>query len=143
VDCRGGVTSIGTVATNLEGGMVVAPRTFGAFGGQLIVANEGDGSIYAVSSQGQLSTVIASGVPAGPDIGVESLGFVPRTNATAYLADRGSPPSAAPHPGTTTSFDSTPPPWQPRASSVATSSPQAKAPQPHSRSDAPNTATSP
>jgi hypothetical protein len=100
VDCRGGVESVGTVDTALEGGITVAPPSFGSFGGQLIAPNEGDGSIYAVSSTGQLSTVVATGVPAGGDIGVESLGFVPRRRVTAYLADRGTPPSGAPHPGT-------------------------------------------
>jgi hypothetical protein len=101
VDCRGVVTPIGTVDARLEGGIAVAPRGFGAFGGQLVAASEGDGSIYAVSPKGQLSTVAASGVPRGGDIGVESVGFVPPTGASAaYLADRGTPRSGKPHPGT-------------------------------------------
>ena len=101
IDCRGAVTPIGTVAARLEGGIAVAPRGFGAFGGQLVAASEGSGSINAVSPEGQLSTVAASGVPRGGDIGVESVGFVPATGASAaYLADRGTPRSGKPHPGT-------------------------------------------
>ena len=47
------------------------------------------------------STVAISGVPRGGDIGVESVGFVPATGASAaYLADRGTPRSGKPHPGT-------------------------------------------
>ena len=99
IDCNGKVTPIATVSTTLEGGIAVAPRGFGAFGGQLIATNENDGSIYAVSPAGRLSTVVASGVPAGGDIGVESAGFVPTTgDYTVYYADRGTPNN--PHPGT-------------------------------------------
>jgi hypothetical protein len=99
VDCRGGVRQIGLVDTPLEGGMALAPRDFGPYGGQLIAPDEGGGSIYAVSPTGRLSTVAASGVPAGGDIGVESAGFVPASGATAaYMADRGTPGN--PHPGT-------------------------------------------
>jgi hypothetical protein len=100
IDCRGMVTPIGTVPTALEGGIAVAPRGFGKYGGQLVGPNEGDGSIYAVSKTGQLSKVAESGVPAGGDIGVESVGFVPAARVTAYLADRGTPVSGQPHPGT-------------------------------------------
>ncbi|HEY6377926.1 MAG TPA: hypothetical protein VI316_01975 [Candidatus Dormibacteraeota bacterium] len=99
IDCRGSVTPVGTVATSLEGGIAVAPRGFGRFAGQLIAANEVAGSVYAVSSVGQLQQVAASGVPAGGDIGVESVGFVPATGAVAaYVADRATPGN--PHPGT-------------------------------------------
>ena len=101
VDCRGAVTRIGTVDARLEGGVAVAPLGFGAFGGQLVAASEGSGVIYAVSPEGQLSTVAPSGGPRGGDIGVESVGFVPPTGASAaYLADRGTPRSGKPHPGT-------------------------------------------
>jgi hypothetical protein len=101
IDCRGAVIPIATVAARLEGGIAVAPHGFGAFGEQLVAASEGSGSIYAVSSEGQLSLVAASGVPRGGDIGVESVGFVPATGANAaYLADRGTPRSGKPHPGT-------------------------------------------
>jgi hypothetical protein len=99
VDCRGAVTEIGVVDPALEGGLEVAPSTFGPFGGQLIAPDEHDGNIYAVSPSGVLSTVAASGVPAGPDTGVESAGFVPAAGAdAAFLADRGGQPD--PHTGT-------------------------------------------
>jgi len=98
IDCKGNVSVVGMVPVPLEGGMAVAPLDFGAFGGQLIAANELDGSVYAVSSDGKLSTVATSGEPAGGDIGVESVGFVPPSGAAvAYLADRGTPGNA--HPG--------------------------------------------
>jgi hypothetical protein len=99
VDCHGTVTAIGAVDTPLEGGIAVAPSTFGRFGGQLIAPDEKSGTIYALSPTGELSTVAASGAPAGPDIGVESAGFVPAAGAdAAFLADRGG--QADPHAGT-------------------------------------------
>jgi hypothetical protein len=101
VDCTGGVQVIGTANLPLEGGIAVAPPRFGAYGGFLIAPNELDGSIYAVSSDGVVHAVAASGVPVGGDIGVESAGFVPaRGAAVAYLADRGTPGN--PRPGTDT-----------------------------------------
>ena len=98
VDCRGRATSIGTVDVPLEGGITVAPRSFGSYGGQLIAADELGGSIYAISPGGRLSTVTRSDLPAGQDVGVESAGFVPGRAAAAYLADRGTPGN--PHQGT-------------------------------------------
>jgi hypothetical protein len=99
IDCNGAVTHIATVATALEGGIAVAPPTFGAYGGQLIAPNELDGRVYAVSASGVLSTITESGVPAGQDTGVESIGFVPPTGAgVAYMADRVT--AGNPHPGT-------------------------------------------
>ena len=99
IDCKGTVTPLGVVATSLEGGIAVAPHGFGSFGGQLIAPNEGNGTVYAVSPTGTLSVVAASGVAAGGDIGVESVGFVPAGGAAAaYVADRGTPGN--PHPGT-------------------------------------------
>lgn len=99
VDCRGGVNSIGVVDAVMEGGLAVAPSTFGRFGGQLIAPDEKSGTIYAVSPAGVLTTVVASGVPAGPDTGVESAGFVPPSGASAaFVADRAGQPE--PHTGT-------------------------------------------
>ena len=61
-------------------------------------------SIYAASPEGQLSMVAASGVPRGDDIGVESVGFVPPTGASAaLLADRSTPRSGKPHAAPTAS----------------------------------------
>jgi hypothetical protein len=98
IDCLGHVSTIGTFNVPLEGGIAVAPSTFGAFAGQLIAPNELDGSIYAVSPVGRLSTVAKSGLPFGQDIGVESLGFVPATGpGIAYMSDRATPGSL--HPG--------------------------------------------
>ena len=65
-------------ARQVEGGIVVAPATFGAFGGDLIAPNETSGRVYAVSPSGQVVILARSGPPAGGDIGVESTGFVPR-----------------------------------------------------------------
>jgi hypothetical protein len=101
VDCQGKVSTIGDVAVPLEGGMTVAPPTFGAFAGQLIAANELDGTIYAISPTGRLQMVARSGLPAAQDIGVESVGFVPAPGpGTAYLADRVT--AGGIHPGTDT-----------------------------------------
>ena len=98
IDCLGHVSTVGIVNVPLEGGIAVAPSTFGSFAGQLIAPNELDGSIYAVSPTGRLSTVAASGLPFGQDVGVESLGFVPTTGpGGAYMSDRATPGS--PHPG--------------------------------------------
>jgi len=50
--------------------------------------------------QGRAHTLVASGLPKGGDIGVESVGFIPErgpANALALLADRGG--QAEPHPG--------------------------------------------
>jgi hypothetical protein len=99
IDCKGTVSVIAMVPVPIEGGMAVAPRDFGTFGGQLIAPNEQDGSVYAVSSDGRTSMVAPSGEPAGADIGVESVGFVPSSGAAmAYLADRGT--ASNPHAGT-------------------------------------------
>src|SRR5262249_39604750 len=43
IDCLGRVTTVGVVNVPLEGGIAVAPSTFGAFAGQLIAPNELDG----------------------------------------------------------------------------------------------------
>jgi len=102
VDCHGTVTKIGApVATSLEGGIAIAPAGFGSFGGDLIAPNENDGAVYAVTPDGQLQKIVDSGLPAGGDTGVESLGFIPPSGASHVLvSDRGTPGS--PHPGTET-----------------------------------------
>jgi len=88
--CRGG-------APVVEGGIVVAPATFGQFGGDLIAQNEKNGLVYAVTPAGRVVILARSGLPAGDDIGVESAGFVPPRVAAAYLADRLTPGKK--HPG--------------------------------------------
>lgn len=97
IDCHGRVTAITSHAPRIEGGIVVAPRGFGAFGGDLIAPDERGGNLYAITPGGQTRLIGASGLPHGPDIGVESAGFVPRGIVDALLADRLTPGN--PHPG--------------------------------------------
>jgi hypothetical protein len=100
IDCRNRVRTLTTTAPIVEGGIVVAPRGFGRFGGQLIAPDELSGRIVAIDAGGKSRTVAESGLPAGGDIGVESLGFVPADpprKAVALMADRGG--QAQPHPG--------------------------------------------
>jgi hypothetical protein len=100
IDCRGRVKTLTKRGPLVEGGMEVAPRGFPHFGGRLIAPDEMHGPIYAFKPNGSSATVAVPGLPTGPDIGVESVGFVPRLrkHAAAFLADRGVPGN--PHPGT-------------------------------------------
>jgi hypothetical protein len=87
---------VATGAPHVEGGIAVAPRTFGRFGGKLIAVDEVTGAIYAFGPGGRVSLVAESGLPAGGDVGVEAVGFVPPKlgrHGAAYLADMGSPGS--------------------------------------------------
>ncbi|HEY0999816.1 MAG TPA: hypothetical protein VGD83_09270 [Streptosporangiaceae bacterium] len=88
IGCDGAVSALTAGAPVVEGGIVVAPASFGRFGGDLIAADETSGRVYAVDPSGQVTMVVQSGLPAGGDIGVESAGFVPPRAAAAYLADR-------------------------------------------------------
>jgi hypothetical protein len=97
IGCDGRLSPVTTDGPPVEGGIVVAPATFGAFGGDLIAPNETSGRVYAVSPSGTVVILARSGRPAGGDIGVESAGFVPAAAAAAYLADRFS--SGNKHPG--------------------------------------------
>jgi hypothetical protein len=96
-DCRGRARVMATGAPHVEGGIAVAPRTFGRFGGKLIAADEVTGRIYAFGPRGLVRLVAESGLPAGDqEIGVESVGFVPPKlgrQGAAYLADMGAPGS--------------------------------------------------
>jgi hypothetical protein len=95
-DCRGRDRVIAAGAPSVEGGIAVAPKTFGPFGGALIAADEVSGRLYAFGPGGRTRLVVESGLPAGGDIGVEAVGFVPRMlgrRGTAYLADLESPGS--------------------------------------------------
>ena len=95
-DCRGHDRLIVAGAPSVEGGLAVAPRTFGRFGGALIAADEWSGRVYAFGSGGRTRLVVESGLPAGGDVGLEAVGFVPPSlgrHGTAYLADLGSPGS--------------------------------------------------
>jgi hypothetical protein len=91
INCRGGVYTITTHAPVVEGGIAVAPASFGRYGGDLIAPNELTGLVYAIAPDGAAATLAASGLPHGPDTGVESAGFVPPGFGpadSAYLADR-------------------------------------------------------
>jgi hypothetical protein len=100
IDCLGRVQTVVEGAPRVEGGMVVAPRTFGRWAGQLVAPDEIGGDLVAIDARGRSSTIVASGLAVGQDVGVESLGFVPAgfRRGAAFLADRGVPGN--PHPGT-------------------------------------------
>jgi hypothetical protein len=103
IDCRGRVTPVTTSAPRMEGGMAVAPPTFGAYGGDLVVPDELSGNIIAVTAEGTTLVIARAGPPIGPDVGAESAGFVPTGffgGGWAYLADRATAGNA--HPGTDT-----------------------------------------
>jgi hypothetical protein len=101
IDCAGGVRTITSRAPAMEGGIAVAPRSFGRYGGDLIAPSETSGRVFAIRPDGTVATVAVSGLPHGGDIGVESAGFVPPRfgpGDAAYLADRYSKGNR--HPGT-------------------------------------------
>jgi hypothetical protein len=103
VDCRGQVNTLADSAPRMEGGIEVAPESFGRYGGDLIAVDEVSGNVVAIGPDGHAAVIVASGVPSGPDIGVESVGFVPKglfERGAVFVADRGSQPQ--PHPGTDT-----------------------------------------
>ena len=85
------VRAVTAHAPAMEGGIAVAPASFGGYGGDLVAAGEASGRIFAVAPDGAVVTLAASGLPRGGDIGVESTGFVPPgfgARDAAYLADR-------------------------------------------------------
>jgi hypothetical protein len=97
IDCRGHVTVLTHDAPRVEGGIAVAPASFGRYAGDLIASDELTGNIYAISPTGQASLVGNSGLAHGQDIGTESEGFVPARYANALVSDRGTPHNR--HPG--------------------------------------------
>jgi hypothetical protein len=97
VDCRGRTRVITRSAPRVEGGIAVAPATFGRFGGDLIAPGEVSGRVFAVTPAGRSMLVAVSGLPHGGDIGVESEAFVPPHFGEALLADRLTPGNR--HPG--------------------------------------------
>jgi hypothetical protein len=100
IDCRGSVSTLTPSAPKLEGGIVVAPASFGRYAGELIAPDENSGRVYAISPAGASSLLADSGLARGGDIGVESAGFVPagwRGSSSALVADRRTPGN--PHPG--------------------------------------------
>jgi hypothetical protein len=101
IDWQGAVQTLTRRAPRVEGGIAVAPPSFGSFAGELIAPDEVSGTIYAIDARGSARVVTKSGLPHGGDIGVESEGFVPAgfsRQTAAYLADRSVPANA--HPGT-------------------------------------------
>jgi hypothetical protein len=98
IDCHGAVTVVTRNAPRVEGGIAVAPASFGRFGGDLIAPDEQGGRIFAITPQGRSLLVANSGLAHGGDIGVESAAFVPGlTRFRALLADRLTPGNR--HPG--------------------------------------------
>jgi hypothetical protein len=101
IDCRGRVRTLTRTAPRLEGGIAVAPQSFGSYGGRLIAPDENSGHVIAIDARGAARTIADAGLPTGGDIGIESAGFVPAglgRTGMAYLADRGVPGNK--HPGT-------------------------------------------
>jgi hypothetical protein len=88
IDCRGHVAILARGAPRIEGGIAVAPKTFGRFAGDLIGPDELSGQIYAITPAGHAVVLAASGLPHGQDVGVESEGFVPGRFTDALVADR-------------------------------------------------------
>jgi hypothetical protein len=97
IDCRGTVSAVTTTAPRVEGGIAVAPGSFGRFAGDLIAPDETGGRVFAVTPSGRSLLVANSGLPHGGDIGVESEAFVPPDGGNALLADRLTPGNR--HPG--------------------------------------------
>lgn len=97
IDCRGRLRTLTERAPLIEGGMEVAPQLFGEHGGDLIAADENSGDVIFIRFDGTSGVLIRPDLPAGPDIGVESVGFTPPgfigRGGTAYVADRRSPGS--------------------------------------------------
>jgi hypothetical protein len=96
IDCRGTTEILLEHGPQVEGGIAVAPRGFGAFGGRLVAADEFSGNVYAFDERGGHAIMASSGLPFGSDIGVESVGFAPKgfgRNWRAFLADPQAPGS--------------------------------------------------
>jgi hypothetical protein len=101
VDCQGSSTTLTDSAPPVEGGIAVAPPTFGQFAGSLIAPDENSGQMWAIDPSGRATLIIVPNLPTGGDTGVESIGFVPpgfSAGGFAYLADRATPNN--PFPGT-------------------------------------------
>ena len=97
IDCRGRVQILTRTAPRVEGGLAVAPASFGPYGGDLIASDEVSGRLYAVAPDGRVSQIARPGIPHGQDVGIESEGFVPAAFKDALVSDRRTPGN--PHPG--------------------------------------------
>ncbi|MGI8462358.1 MAG: hypothetical protein ACR2OC_12125 [Solirubrobacterales bacterium] len=92
IDCRGGKETISKDGPRVEGGIEVAPQSFGRFAGALIAADEYSGRLFAFAPSGEVIKLANSGLPAGRDVGVEAVGFVPPgfgASGLALLSDQG------------------------------------------------------
>lgn len=89
IDCHGRVDVVTHAAPRVEGGIAVAPRTFGRYAGDLIAPDELSGNLYAIQPDGRTILLARSALPHGQDVGVESEGFVPARFQAALVADRG------------------------------------------------------
>ena len=101
IDGGGQVTVLTAQAPTVEGGLSVAPSTFGKFAGDLIAPDELSGKLYAIAPDGSSQLVATPDLAHGGDVGVEAAGFIPNVElarATVYFADRATPGN--PHPGT-------------------------------------------
>ena len=85
IDCRGRMTPLTRGGPRVEGGIAVAPKSFGKFAGDLLAPDENSGRIFAFGPKGGVAFVVDSRLPAGADIGVEGIGFVPPVLAAALL----------------------------------------------------------
>ena len=91
ISCTAGVSVVTARGPSVEGGIAVAPASFGRFGGDVIAPSETSGRLYAFLPDGKTVMAAESGLPAGVDTGIESAGFIPpgfTSAADAYLADR-------------------------------------------------------
>jgi hypothetical protein len=98
IDCRGRVRTLTRAAPRVEGGIAVAPASFGRFAGELIAPDEIGGNLYAISPSGASTLLAASGIAHGQDTGVESEAFMPARHLRPVLvSDRLTPRNH--HPG--------------------------------------------
>lgn len=104
--CNQQLTLLAQFPQRVEGGLAIAPPTFGDFVGQLLGAEEQTGNVYAIAPGAVAPTTIATpAAPAGGDIGVESLGIVPQgmtRRGAAFLSDRLTPGNFQPGSGNLT-----------------------------------------
>jgi hypothetical protein len=101
IDGAGQVSVITPRAPVIEGGLAVAPSTFGKFAGDLVAPDELSGKVYAIAPDGTSQVVATPDLAHGGDVGVEAAGFIPDldlASAAVYFADRATPGN--PHPGT-------------------------------------------
>jgi hypothetical protein len=100
IDCHGRASTLAQHMPKIEGGMEVAPKGFGRFGGYLIAPDEVSGHVYAIPPDGRGEVLTVPPLQIGSDVGVESVGFVPPRFGgrwRALIADRVTPDN--PHPG--------------------------------------------